>query len=521
MKPYVVILACGCWLGTAAVHADDVSQRDLDAQLSAMAREDPDSPAVIEARLERVGTLLQSSDGCEGRLTAAQAAIKDANSSPALPVVLPLGPARLASLEYELHRARARCAAGHDSADTELHAALAAAQRSADLYREGLDYASMAIMQFNVAVTQRSLGDSNAALAALTTAVSMDHEYGLTDDARDNERLLAQWRPKAEGPQAASLQNPQQKRSAALHFTWGASDADEQIEFTSSFLVGGKFAHATATRKMLRQVRPSFIDTDWGWRVSYQTIETVKGEAIGYPTGQRMYGLVFPTIQAMLELPTIDVRSTGELRGYMDLGPLTLQLLGGAAATFTGHAPPWNGQFGDSLGDEFTPESVAGRALENYGLETEAWIGATLEQGVWYHMTAGLSVPGLTDTALPHDIEFAYTRNVPCMPGDPARNCVEIVVHATPQAAALDQLLGRLGGFFHTTRYWSTSYVRLTTDPRTLTPYGLDVRRYWHIFGRPESRNVPESGMERVVKTYRYLTSASTQPPLAGKSPAP
>jgi hypothetical protein len=58
------------------------------------------------------------------------------------------------------------------------------------LYRDALDYQSTAVMQFNVAATYRQLGDANNALSALETAVAMDRQYGLRQDAEDNAGLL-------------------------------------------------------------------------------------------------------------------------------------------------------------------------------------------------------------------------------------------------------------------------------------------------------------------------------------------
>lgn len=53
---------------------------------------------------------------------------------------------------------------------------------------------------------------------------------------------------------------------------------------------------------------------------------------------------------------------------------------------------------------------------EDYDFQTGVWIGATLEQGVWYNMSVPLTLPGARQLVLPHDVEFAYTRDVPCTP---------------------------------------------------------------------------------------------------------
>jgi hypothetical protein len=42
--------------------------------------------------------------------------------------------------------------------------------------------------------------------------------------------------------------------------------------------------------------------------------------------------------------------------------------------------------------ETFAPGMLEAQTIENYQLETAMWIGATLEQGVWYEISAPLSL---------------------------------------------------------------------------------------------------------------------------------
>ena len=64
-------------------------------------------------------------------------------------------------------------------------------------YRDGLDYQSAAIMQFNAAATEHALGDQgDAAISALEAAIAMDRDFGFRDDAYAGQypAALRHWR---------------------------------------------------------------------------------------------------------------------------------------------------------------------------------------------------------------------------------------------------------------------------------------------------------------------------------------
>src|SRR4029077_2892038 len=118
---------------------------------------------------------------CAQRLEQAQEQLGSVEANPKASVMFPDGWARAVDIEYRLHLARADCGSEADR-ENELGTAVAAARRAVELYRNMFDYRSMVIMQFDVGVVLRQLGDNAAALAALETALDMDREYGFQDD---------------------------------------------------------------------------------------------------------------------------------------------------------------------------------------------------------------------------------------------------------------------------------------------------------------------------------------------------
>jgi hypothetical protein len=139
------------------------------------------------------------------------------------------------------------------------------------------------------------------------------------------------------------------------------------------------------------------------------------------------------------------------------------------------------GRTDEAIKFALSPGSIEPLVAEDYNLETGTWIGATLEQGVWYQMTVQL--PLAPQLFVMHKIEFAYTRSLPCTTDFPGRSCVEIVLHAVPDTATLSQLARAFASRGQPLRCSSVTDMRLVTDPATLQPYLRDTRRhsYWSM----------------------------------------
>jgi hypothetical protein len=153
---------------------------------------------------------------------------------------------------------------------------------------------------------------------------------------------------------------------------------------------------------------------------------------------------------------------------------------------------------------------------EDYNFETGTWIGATLDQGVWYNMTASLSLPVEPQVFVKHEIEFAYTRPIPCTDDSKETACIELVLHATPDPAILNKLLGMLARSARLPRQQllqlqAHTDMRLIVDPVNLVAYRRDMRRYsyWSTGAADPNHSLIESEKTSMVSGRLSRTEGS------------
>ena len=481
------VLVCACSMPLRQAPTSAPAGSDFEATIAGIERTDPGSPAVLEAQLAYAEFLLSEAPGsCAERLLRAQEQLGSVDANPKTRVMFPDGWARATDLDYRLHLARATCG-GEKDHELELRSAVAAARRAVDLYRNAFDYRSMAITQFEVGIVLHQLGESTAALAALQTALDMDREYGFQDDARENYKLLLTWRGEpADDAQIARLMRDFPKRRAVLQFAWHPSDARITLESHRERLDDGQIVSSRAAATFERRVS---TDNHGGWSVSHANRLTA------YEPG------VWPTLQGPQTLrmvfdpgapPEADfkVSATGEFVSVTDAKAFAARLVARTKELIRAAAPPGDQARSlmsaalEATADTISPGMLEATTAENYQLETAVWIGATLEQGAWYEISAPLSLPGMPRAVVQHRIEFAFTRMLPCTAGAAAQTCIELVIHATPNEEALDQVTADAG----LTAYTSSTEARIVTDPATLLPYAREERLYWHTTRRMGGR---------------------------------
>jgi hypothetical protein len=497
-----------------AVTLPPAGAADFEATIARLEARDPESPEALNARLQ-YADFLSGADGgdCGKRLDTAQAQLDAISARRAFGVVLPFGRAKLESAEYKIDAARADC--DPSRRQDEIKQALEAARAAVGLYRDALNYQSAAIMQFNAAVAQHDLGNSDAAIAALEAAIAMDREYGFRDDAEDSTRLLLKWRGEDDSDaHVAGLMRDFPARTAEFAFDWSESDADVAIDARETNLVGGKTIESTGTILLKRHVRQE----QHSWAVSYEPgIPTVDlGDWPGKNDALRRFTAYFLT-SALSRAPKIEVYHNGDfeyVRDPLEFGKaLSAQVSArlGEAAPAESEAAGGSRPIAEDLKTVFLPQYVQADAAETYYVETATWIGAKLQQGVWYQMTAPLLLPGigLGQFLVTHNIEFSYTRQVPCTAADTDRSCAEIVVHATPDAKDLELARAQVARTLKlpsadVLHSWSTIDMRLVVKPDTLIPYVCDTRRYWYVALDGEAKNDPVISSERVVAATTY-----------------
>jgi hypothetical protein len=441
-------------------------------------------------------------------LDAAQAQLDAAAASPAFAVILPLGPAQQADIEYQIHAAHAACSGDATTRQSELDAARTAAQRGVGLHRDALDYPGMAVMQFNVADTERQLGNREGAIAALQAAIEMDKEFALAEDGQDNARRLASWTGR---DVESSTTAPPPAPPVTLKFAWHESDATVRLTVTTTTLVDHRIVHVTAARSVTRHIRP----LNGGWLVSHEPAGLIEATATGLRK-EDLGSLVTPVSEALLMLPDIEVSAHGELRTIRSLKAFSAQMQQAVAKLTLEHSGPWQHLLSANFG-LLSEDGLAAQIQENHSFETAAWIGATLEQGLWYDTTAHLMSPVIGAAGRPQHVRFAYTRDVACVEGAAQRGCMELVAHAADFIPTANKSIFGERTRLSVPEYWSATDIRIVLDRQTLLPYLRDERRYWWSPAQKmtrQQRDIWQTGAQRIVAAFTYVPGVS--PPASG-----
>jgi tetratricopeptide (TPR) repeat protein len=477
----------------AAANDDAIAKQFADA-LGSSNSQDPQSPDTLNARLGFAEFLAKSEEGdCRKRLGNAHDQLDIARASQA-GIALPFALAREAAVDYQIHAARASCGGSTFSRDPELRAAVESALHAVSLYRDEFDAVSMVTMQFNVGAAYHELGEEASAVAALQTALNMDREYGFRDDANDNYRTLLQWSGQPAGPEeVAALMKDFPQRSTTLAFGWfdGKADLTLTLEFEQLSEGGRLSMHGTKAAE--RRVRPRAK----GWSVSFAPL-TTSYEISQWPDdGSLTQGIVVSLTRMALQFHDFDVARAGDFAQSIAAHEFDSNLRSDAKAVteflarnnassrLTKQIRRESAKYGSSKNGYPVEALVA----EAYNIETSAWIGASLEQGVWYDMSAPLSLPLAPGLFVTHQIEFAFTRQVPCTADSTDEACVEIVVRATPDPEVLRRVLMNLSQMLKLSKNTvqgekvalqssTATYLRLVLEPTTLQFWESDIRRY-------------------------------------------
>jgi hypothetical protein len=223
--------------------------------------------------------------------------------------------------------------------------------------------------------------------------------------------------------------------------------------------------------------------------------------------------------RALLQAPNIDIGKNGAFRSVANPQAFGTNLatevspqISAQVGEITSDAPPGSADaVMHDLSPAFSQAFIDSSAMQDYGLETGTWIGAKIEQGVWYQMSTPLFLPGLGlgHYLVQYDVNFAFTRQVPCRAESPDRLCSEIVIHATPDADALKATLEEVARQLkisdkQSLHGWSVTDLRLVVDPDTLLPQICDTRQYWYAaIDRAGSKSDPVIESQRIVSTSR------------------
>jgi hypothetical protein len=490
---------------------DEVIAKQYADAIDSSSAQRPQSPDTLNTRLGFAEFLANSEGGdCHMRLENAQNQLDIARASQA-GIALPFALAREAALDYQIHVGRASCGSSAVSRDQELRAAVESARHAVDLYRDEFDGVSMVTMQFNVGVAYHELGDGASAVAALQTAIKMDREYGFGEDANDNYQILLQWNGQPAGPdEVAALMKDFPQRSTSLSFGWFDGKADLTLTLDYGQLSEGGMLKMHGVKAAERRVRrrPN------GWTASFEP-RGAHYEISRWPNDESLVqGIVGPLTRMALQVHDFDLARAGTFTQSKAAAKFESAIRFDVKAVMeflaqNSASPPLTQQIREQS-DKYgkNGNSVEALVAEAYNIETGTWIGASLDQGVWYEMSVPLSLPLAPGLFVTHQIEFAFTRQMPCMAGSTDEACVEIVVRATPDPEELRIRLMNLSQMMRLSQSTvldekvalqlsSAMYMRLVTEPTTLQLFESDMRRYGYWTNTATKFDYPVTVYER------------------------
>ena len=463
---------------------------------------DPQSPDMLNTRLGFAELLAKSEDGdCRMRLENAQKQLDMARQSQA-EFALPSALAREAAIDYQIHVGRASCDSGVALRDQELRAAVESARRAVDLYKDEFDAVSMVTMQFNLGVTYHELGESSAAFAALQTALQMDRDYGFREDANDNYRTILQWKGQSAVPdEIAALTKDYPQRSTTLLFGWFDSNANLTLTLDYEQLSKGGQLSMHGMESAKRRVRRRL----YGWNVSFEP-GGARYDINHWPNDEFLVpGTAASLTHMALQFHAFDLARAGQFNLSTAVRKFESNVRTDVKGVTESLAEAKvSSRLTQQIRDESDnyAKSIEALVAEAYNLQTGTWIGASLDQGVWYEMSVPLSLPLAPGLFVTHQVEFAFTRQVPCTAGSAEEACVEIVLRATPDAAELRQLMLKVSekiglGHREAAQLSAATYMRLVTEPKTLQFYDCDIRRYAYWAGAGTKFEHPVMAYER------------------------
>ena len=160
------------------------------------------------------------------------------------------------------------------------------------------------------------------------------------------------------------------------------------------------------------------------------------------------------------------------------------------------------------LGQMTTEEQLEKKIMDSWDREVGAWIGATLDQGDVYEAQYTTKAPALQNAPIPMKAQFKYIGRTPCNDESEAENCVELEmlteVNSEILAQALEDFLQKAGiSDFHVEEFQLEEKVQLITEPGTLIPHRMHLRRL-------SSTVISQNGQTSEANEYREIKATYT-----------
>ena len=160
------------------------------------------------------------------------------------------------------------------------------------------------------------------------------------------------------------------------------------------------------------------------------------------------------------------------------------------------------------LGQMTTKEQLEKKIVESWDREVGAWVGASLDQGDIYEAQYIIETPALQNAPIPMKAQFKYVGPAPCNDDSEEENCVELEmlteVNSEALAKALEDFLQKAGiSDFHVEQFQLEEKVQLITEPGTLIPHRMHLRRL-------SSTVISQGGQTSEANEYREIKTTYT-----------
>ncbi len=454
---------------------------DLDARLAAVASHGPNFPEAIDLhRLRALAYARAFQDECRAHqaAAAAEAALYLDNPHAAL---LPSYASHRYSLTATLAWGRGQCSDTEDELVQETETARNDALRALEAAVQSHAYDDEAFVRFQIANYARILGDTEASLAMLESAIALDDAHGLRDDGDENRRFWAEWKQ----VEVDSLSPAPTPPSFTLNFRWHPT----QIDIDSTYVKTLYASSPPVTHTFDASASGALLPRNGGGFLVKLSDLAVQSRAAysDQDTDARMARLIQ---EVGAKTPVAEIDRDGNFVGLADFDAYQQGLRASAGAMLDALFPsagPDRARAQAAV-DAYVTERVSKRSLENdmgrsHALNTAIWVGSTLETGKTMTLDLNLPLDGVPSVVVLHRLEFRLDGAAPCQANDVAApHCVEIEMEATPTPEAIngiDAALVKQGkGHLH---YWSSLKNRIIVDPNTLLSYQQDMRRAHYL----------------------------------------
>ncbi|HSN93096.1 MAG TPA: hypothetical protein VLS93_17830 [Anaeromyxobacteraceae bacterium] len=211
-------------------------------------------------------------------------------------------------------------------------------------------------------------------------------------------------------------ERPPRPEGVALRFAW-PDRVEARVELRRSRREPGRPDSVFTASFSTRAVRE-------GARIRISTRDTSWNGDLPFPEGFARQAL--RASESVVEVLDVRGRFVG-LDGLEAMRPVLSKILDLA------EVPP------DRAGRavELALAAMRSETEELWNVQAGFWIGADLEVGETYAMQAEAAVPFLPASRARHEVRFSARRRVPCAAREAEPRCVELLLRATPEAAAL------------------------------------------------------------------------------------